>query len=75
MVTICTDESYKDEDEVTYIRGEIDNPDRLFNVSADGVRGRSDSRYAIRRCCRPLDAAALTAIVRGVIAANLAGRY
>lgn len=65
---ICTGESYKDKVKLTFMKGrEIDDPDGLFNVSADGVRRAIDFRKG-----DTLDAVALTALVRRAIAVNLA---
>ena len=65
---ICTGESYTDKVKLTFLRGrEISDPDGLFNVAADGVRRAINFKIG-----DPLDAVALTALVRRAIAANLA---
>ena len=66
---ICTGETYKDKVKLTFMKGSaVDDPDKLFNVPADGVRRAIDFREG-----DPLDAPALTELVRNAIKVNIAG--
>jgi hypothetical protein len=67
---ICTGESYKDKVKLTFMRGrELEDPGKLFNVPADGVRRAIDLREG-----DPFDAEALTALVSEAIALEKVAR-
>jgi hypothetical protein len=67
--TLCTGETYKDKVKLTFARGaSLADPKRLFNSSLDGGTRRAiDIREG-----ENIDAAALKALVREAVAANLA---
>jgi len=67
---LCTGETYRDKVKMTFARGaSLDDPAGLFNASLDG-----NTRRAIDfREGEPIDAKALTALVRAAVARN-AGR-
>jgi hypothetical protein len=63
---ICTGESYKDKVKLTFMKGrELNDKQGLFNVSAEGIRRAIDFTES-----DPLNAAALTALVREAVALN-----
>lgn len=64
---ICTGETYKDKVKLTFARGAaLDDPSGLFNASLDGGTRRAiDVREG-----DPVDAAALTALVRAAVVLN-----
>ncbi len=66
---ICTGETYRDKVKLTFARGAaLDDPSRLFNSSLDG-----NTRRAIDiRQGEEIDEAALKALVRAAVEANLA---
>lgn len=66
---ICTGETYRDKVKLTFARGAaLDDPSRLFNSSLDG-----NTRRAIDiRQGEEIDEAALRALVRAAVEANLA---
>ena len=65
---ICTGESYKDKVKLTFMKGgALDDPGRLFNVPASGVRRAIDFTQDAS-----FDAVALATLVREAIALNLA---
>jgi hypothetical protein len=67
---ICTGESYKDKVKLTFMKGrELDDREGLFNVPADGIRRAIDFKEN-----DPLNAAALTALVREAVALNLGSK-
>jgi hypothetical protein len=63
---ICTGESYKDKVKLTFMKGrELDDPEGLFNVPADGIRRAIDFKARDE-----LNEAALVALVRQAVALN-----
>ncbi|MGH7748908.1 MAG: DUF1801 domain-containing protein [Candidatus Dormibacteria bacterium] len=68
---ICTGESYKSVVKMTFAKGALlEDPAKLFNASLEGnVRRAIDFREADL-----LDEAALKALVRAAVAANIAGK-
>jgi hypothetical protein len=66
---LCTGENYKDKVKLTFARGaSLDDPSGLFNASLDGGTRRAiDIREG-----DSIDEAALKALVREAVAANLA---
>ena len=64
---ICTGETYKDKVKLTFARGAaLDDPSGLFNASLDGGTRRAiDVREG-----DPVDAAALTALIRAAVVLN-----
>ncbi len=68
---VCTGESYKSVVKMTFAKGaSLRDPAKLFNASLDGnVRRAIDFRET-----DPLDEAALKALIRAAVAANLSAR-
>ena len=68
---ICTGETYKDKIKLTFAKGaELDDPSKLFNSSLDGNLRRAIDIHE----GETINEKALTALIRGAIAANSKGR-
>jgi len=68
---ICTGETYKDKVKLTFARGaSLEDPKRLFNSSLDGGTRRAIDFHQ----GEAIDEAALKALIREAVAANLASK-